>query len=383
MDIVQVHFSPKINQEFMESIKFLEAFQKKYGYGGEILSKNISSLIYLITQEESKEILYTYLQKLFSYIVKQTYKNKLVADDAAKKFYNWNMVPQEWRRALAHIDHVKDVYCKVDDYLKILKDDDVNKMVKTVNITLKNTPEIIFNYVDEGYMVNRYFSQKFGFKVLMSATFGNPKYFLNIFGSKNARYNRMKSSFNFDKSPIYLMYKNRLSYKNIEEKTPFLAKSLSKILDKHSALPGIVHSGSYKLAKNVWDLLPNEHKERVFLYEGTNEKINAISNLVNSNSNKIIMGPSLLLGLNLKDDLSRLQVFLKVPYQSLGNNFVREKMKFYPDWYKWTAGVNFLQGIGRSIRNENDWAITYVLDGCLTDLIEDFPVEVTNRIIYF
>jgi len=384
IDIVQGHFSPRINQEFIDAIKYLETFQKKHGYGGEVLSTNLISLVFLIQEEENKNMLKSHLQKFYNYLVKQRYKDKIVADDASKKFEDFAAVPTDWRRALSYMDRVKDVYCKVEDYIKILESGSVDKMVKTVTQTLKDTPEIVFNYVDEGYMVDRYFSKKFGFKVLMSATFGNPKYFLNAFGGKNARYNRIKSTFNFTKSPVYLMYKNRLSYRNIDEKTPLLAESLCSILERHPNMSGIVHSGSYSLAKKVWTLLPKVHQDRIYLYEGTNEKINAISNLVDKESNKIVMGPSLLEGLDLKDDFSRLQIFLKVPYPSLANNFVKEKMKHYPDWYKWKAAVSVLQGVGRSIRSEEDWAITYFLDGCLQDIIGEklsVPEEFTNRII--
>ena len=384
IDIVQSHFSPRINQEFVDAIKYLETFQKKNGYGGEVLSANLISLVFLIQEEENKNIIKGHLQKFYNYLVKQRYKDKMVAEDAAKKFQDWNAVPSDWRRALAYMDRVKDVYCKVEDYLKILENSSTEKMVKTVNQTLKDTPEIIFNYVDEGYMVDRYFSKKFGFKVLMSATFGNPKYFLNAFGGKNARFNRIKSTFDFAKSPIYLMYKNRLSYRNIEEKTPLLAESLCSILDRHPDLSGIVHSGSYSLAKKVWNLLPKAHQDRIHLYEGTQEKINAISKIVGESSKKVVMGPSLLEGLDLKDDHSRLQVFLKVPYPSLANNFVKEKMKHYPDWYRWRACVSVLQGVGRSVRSQEDWAITYFLDGCLQDIIGEkhsVPEDFLNRII--
>lgn len=384
IDIVQSHFSPRINQEFVDAIKYLETFQKKNGYGGEVLSANLISLVFLMQEEENKNIIKGHLQKFYNYLVKQRYKDKMVAEDAAKKFQDWNAVPSDWRRALAYMDRVKDVYCKVEDYLKILENSSTEKMVKTVNQTLKDTPEIIFNYVDEGYMVDRYFSKKFGFKVLMSATFGNPKYFLNAFGGKNARFNRIKSTFDFAKSPIYLMYKNRLSYRNIEEKTPLLAESLCSILDRHPDLSGIVHSGSYSLAKKVWNLLPKAHQDRIHLYEGTQEKINAISKIVGESSKKVVMGPSLLEGLDLKDDHSRLQVFLKVPYPSLANNFVKEKMKHYPDWYRWRACVSVLQGVGRSVRSQEDWAITYFLDGCLQDIIGEkhsVPEDFINRII--
>lgn len=384
IDIVQNHFSPRINHEFVTALRYLEAFQKKHKYGGEVLSSNIMSLIFLIQEEESKVVLKQHLQKLFNYLVKQRYKDKIVSEDVSKKFSDWNNTPPEWRLALKYIDFVKDVYCKIEDYLTLIETGVIEKMVKTVTPTAKDTPEITFNYVDEGYMVNRYFSKKFAFKVLMTATCGNPKFFLNYFGGKNARYNKIKSTFDYKKSPIYLLHKNRLGYRNIDEKTPYLAELVTQILDKHPDMSGIIHSSSYSLAKKVLALLPKKTQERIILYEGTNEKINAISNLVGEKSNKIVIGPSLLEGIDLRDDFSRLQIFLKVPYPSLANNFVKEKMKHHQDWYKWSTLINILQGVGRSVRNENDWAITYFLDGCLTDLLNEklsVPSEFLDRII--
>jgi Rad3-related DNA helicase len=79
-----------------------------------------------------------------------------------------------------------------------------------------------------------------------------------------------------------------------------------------------------------------------------------------------------------------LQIFLKVPYPSLASNFVKEKMNHYPAWYKWKAEISVSQGIGRSVRSAEDWAVTYFLDGCLQDILRDeyaFSSDFRNRII--
>ena len=382
IDIVQGHFAPRINQELIDAVKFLDGFQKKNGYGNSQLAPQISSLAFLIEHENDKTILQTQLKNLYTNLSAQKVKDRQMAEDASKKFDNWNLVPQDWRRALKAADLTKDVHCKVEDFLTIIGNVGNDKLVKTVNPTLKDTNEIIFNCVEEGYMVDRYFSQKFGFKVLMSATIGNPRYYMSAMGTKNVRFNRIKSHFDYAKSPIYFMPKNRISYKNLEQKIPELARYVISILQKHPDLPGIIHSGSYSLAKKVWQQLPLSVQKRVSLYEGSGEKMNAVGKL--GIGNNIIMGPSLLEGLDLKDDSSRLQIFLKVPYPSMASNFVKEKMEHYPMWYRWKAAVAIQQGVGRSVRSTDDWAVTYFLDGCLQDILREemsFPPDFTNRII--
>jgi len=87
--------------------------------------------------------------------------------------------------------------------------------------------------------------------------------------------------------------------------------------------------------------------------------------------------------LDLKDDKSRFQIFFKVPYPSLGDPLVKAKMQTFPDWYDWKTGITIQQGAGRSIRNKEDWAVTYILDACFGNLInklEYFPNNFKQRI---
>jgi len=382
-DIVQNHFAPRLNQQLIDDIKTLQQFESKNGYGSEDILKPVTDLIFLIEKEDSKKMLETYLNRLYTKLLAQRKKDSKVLE-VASKFTSWGEIPNDYRKVLFAIDRVKDVFCKVEDFLGIIERDTHKKLVKTVTESVNYVNDIVFNYVDEGYLTSHYFNNKFGFKVLMSATFGNPKYYMQAIGKQDARFNRMKSYFKYDKSPIYFMNNNRLNHKNIDEKLPKLVEKITQILDTHEDLPGIIHSSSYVLAKKVWNRLPEKYQDRIHLYTGTDEKMNAID-LLTKNKNKIIMGPSLLEGLDLKDDFSRLQIFLKVPYPNMVNNFVKEKITYYPDWYRWKAEIAIRQGVGRSIRNENDWAITYFLDTCLKDLLHDplsFDKDFRDRLVY-
>ena len=374
-DIVQSHFSPVINHEFLESLKFLETFQKKLKVGGEVIYSNIKSLVFLLEKEDNPEFIYSYLKKLYAFLVKQRHKDSLMSEISKK--LTWDQMSSDWKRAVFSADRNKDVYCKIDDYLQIVKSGSVGKIVKDVAWSEKPTPTITLNYVEESALVLKHFIRKLGFKVLMSATIGNPRNYLAMLGIRNARYNKIASTFNYQKSPIYFTYRNRVNQKNVEEKIPILANYLKTIMDKHPEENGIVHSGSYWLGQKVWEKLPPKYQKRIKLYSGTQEKINALSYLEDSNT--IIMGPSLLEGIDLSENLSRIQVFLKVPYPGISNNLTREKMKHYPEWYKWKAEISVRQGVGRSVRSEKDWAITYFLDGCLSDL--SLPEDFNQRIV--
>jgi len=51
--------------------------------------------------------------------------------------------------------------------------------------------------------------------------------------------------------------------------------------------------------------------------------------------------------------------------------WVAAKKNRYSRWYAFQTLIKLLQGFGRSIRNEKDWAITYVLDSAVQRLLEE------------
>ena len=130
--------------------------------------------------------------------------------------------------------------------------------------------------------------------------------------------------------------------------------------------------------------LSDESQKRVLIYRDSSEKKDLLKDF-EEQSGMVIIGPSLLEGLDLKDDQSRFQVFAKVPFPSMADKYVKAKMEVSREWYDWKSIIAILQGIGRSIRSDQDWAVTYFLDGCLGDLINrnrsSFPPEFLSRLM--
>jgi Rad3-related DNA helicase len=231
--------------------------------------------------------------------------------------------------------------------------------------------------------MHKYFHKHTGFAILMSATFSDPSAYLRGISLNSAKYIKLESLFDFERSPIYFYNSHRMSYNHIDRNLPWLIDRINEIIKNHKGESGLIHSASYKLSMDIFGGLTEENRKRVFIYNGTEEKRNFLEEL-KKNNDKILLGPSLLEGLDMKDDFGRFQIFAKVPYLSLGDRFVKTKMNINPEWYRWKAIVNILQGTGRIVRNEKDWGVTYILDGSLGDLIHNnrkaFPSEFIKRI---
>jgi Rad3-related DNA helicase len=381
LDIVQNHYSPRFDPKTIEKLQKLTDFFKLYKLHDHYkdlsdIKEDIGSLYKTDNQDNLHEILIEIKNNLqHNYRVTwEKFKEKVKTD------YPHDDPPKEWKEALRLCDWVKDLHCKVDDYNDIIEKTSTRNIVK--NPTGKD--ELTFNCLEESYMMHKYFHQWTGFTVLMSATFADPSNYLRSISLKTAKYIKMDSHFDFTKSPIYFYNKRRMTYNQIEGNLPWLYETIDKILENHVGESGIIHTASYDLALKIHNGLSHKNKRRILVYNGTEEKRQVLE-MLKVNKNKVLMGPSLLEGLDLKDDWSRFAIFAKVPYLSLGDKFVATKLKINPEWYRWKAIINILQGTGRSVRSEDDWAVTYILDGAMADLIHNnrkaFPPEFMKRIV--
>lgn len=373
--IVQSHFSPRIDMGTPKLFKEVNRFIQKHGIEAAWVSESrIEDIVDRLMREDNHQELMGHISE-FRGIAIVYRKVRTAALSRSKRQYRNGDVPKEWQTFFGRMDRLKDIWCKFDDYHDIIKELGTDSIV--IN---RKENEVQFLCLEEAMMIDKFLQKKSGFKVFMSATLGDIRAFAKHTSMGNAKVIRMDNNFDYKKSPIVFVNRHKLSFKEREQNLPHVVKTLDKILEKHKGQSGIIHAGSYDFMNYI--NTKSKHKFNFITYDMAKERGGAID-LFNKTDGKILLGPSLLEGLDLKDDKSRFQIFFKVPYPSLGDPLVKAKMKTFPGWYDWKTGIAIQQGAGRSIRSKDDWAVTYILDACFRSLVNKkdfFPPSFENRI---
>ena len=374
-NIVQSHFSPRIDVGTPKIFREVNKFVQKHAIDAAWVSENrIADIVDRLMREDDHQELMRHISE-FRGIAVVYRRVRSAALARSKRQYKNGDVPKEWQTFFGRMDRLKDIWCKFDDYHDIIKELGTDAIV--IN---RKENETQFLCLEEAMMIDKFLQKKSGFKVFMSATLGDIRSYAKHTSMGNAKVIRMSNNFDYKKSPIVFVNRNKLSFREREQNLPKVVKTLDKILEKHKGQSGIIHAGSYDFMDYI--NAKSKHRFSFITYDSAKERSGAID-LFNKVDGKVLLGPSLLEGLDLKDDKSRFQIFFKVPYPSLGDPLVKAKMQAFPGWYDWKTGIAIQQGAGRSIRSKDDWAVTYILDACFRSLINKegfFPPSFEERI---
>jgi Rad3-related DNA helicase len=208
--------------------------------------------------------------------------------------------------------------------------------------------------------------------VIMSATILDHISFCKSVGlpPNDVKFIRVDSDFPESNRPIYSMRIHNLNYHTIQESEvrAKISKSIDEIMNLHKNDKGIIHTTSKAQNNFIIKNLSDQNADRLIQTDSHIPREEIVMKHINSTAPTVLISPSLYLGIDLKDDLSRFQIITKVPYPDLGDKWTKAKMNSFGDkvkgdkWYAWQTALRLVQTYGRSIRSRNDWAKTYVLD---------------------
>jgi ATP-dependent DNA helicase DinG len=197
------------------------------------------------------------------------------------------------------------------------------------------------------------------------------------------------SDFPVENRPIYQLNTAYLNYNSlqIESVQRSIAEAIDKIMDLHSTDKGIIHTTSYTQVRFIERLVSRENRRRLISTDPAIPRDEIIAkhwsystSNGNEKSKSVLISPSLHTGLDLKDDQSRFQIVVKIPYPSRADRWIETKRKLDGGrWYNWQTALRLVQSCGRSIRSKDDWAKTYVLDSAFSRFIRENKLPVWFR----
>jgi len=158
-----------------------------------------------------------------------------------------------------------------------------------------------------------------------------------------------------------------MTYRHKDRTMPKMLDRILELSEKHITHKGIIHTGNYEnmhsLKRWVKDADRVLYERLLFQSQKTfEEKERLIDIHTISDEPLILCGPGFLEGIDLKDDLARFNMIMKMPFLSLADPLIKRKAEEFPEWYALQVALALIQAIGRPVRSKTDWALTYILD---------------------
>ena len=272
---------------------------------------------------------------------------------------------KEYGRILSRFD--KTVNARVD-----IENEKDNFIINDPEMESGRFKSISIKPLDVSNFIDSFFETEY--QIFMSATIDRAGFCENmgLDTSQIAFIDTPKSPFPLENRKIDFLDVGKLGQSADESTELSVMKKIDKLLSKHSDERGLILTSSKSRCWTIKNSLSKINKSRIRICHSENPFGKTQDDIIQEHSEDptgVLLSSSLWEGVDLKDDLSRFQIIAKVPYPNYGEKRTKVKMSKFPLWYNSQTLMKLLQGFGRSIRSDNDWAKTYVLDTKVHELI--------------
>ena len=247
---------------------------------------------------------------------------------------------------------------KIEQFLEVHEKD--NWVFEIDRSQYRKMRKLMFKPIDVSKYAEQYLF-RLGHKVIfMSATLLSHEKFATTLGIDTNDISGMSlpSPFPVSNRPILHVPMGKMTAKDIDKTLPIVCEAIEKILSQHKNEKGIIHTHSYKIA----NFIKENVKSKRLLFSTAADRDAVLKKHIKSKEPTVLVSPSMTEGVDLRGDISRFQVLCKVPYPYLGDNIVKKRMNKWKWWYSFQTAKTIIQSIGRSVRSEDDRAVTYILD---------------------
>lgn len=188
-----------------------------------------------------------------------------------------------------------------------------------------------------------------------------------------------------DNRPVAFIPSIRMNYEwsssaNEQARKDTVALIEHIVSEQHGNDSGIIHTGNFKIAEWIRNqLAPFAKRNNIALIDHVPDegelvsRDNAIAqylSLAGEGKRAILISPSCTEGLDLKGDLGRFSIILKVPFGNLTDRWIKRRLEISREWYSRQAVYQTLQAAGRVVRDPDDYGVTYILDSSWITLMQ-------------
>ena len=251
--------------------------------------------------------------------------------------------------------------CKINRFLSVYNDDNwIVNVVHPSDQKKKAQRKFEFKPVD----VSRYsYDNLFRFggrTLLLSATIIDHHIFCQSIGLNPTEiaYMSVPSPFPVENRPIHYLPAGSLSKACIDKTLPVLVEAVKMLLQQHQNEKGIIHCVNFRIAQFI---VENVASDRLLTHTSENRDEILRAHISNDRPT-VLVSPSMMEGVDLAGDSSRFQILCKIPFPYLGDEVIKKRMEKNRLWYTYQTVKSIVQAMGRSVRNETDFAVSYVLD---------------------
>lgn len=281
---------------------------------------------------------------------------KAVLKNTRKRINELESYPELTDEEVKELDKLRKYEMKLVVFLNKVVDDRKNWVFE------KQGDYLIVKPVNVGDILNELIWSRGKYRIASSGTIINKEMFCKCTGLNPRETFMIKvgSIFPVERRPVYYYPVAKMTKEERVNGYDRLVSAVEEIVRKFRYRT-IIHAHSYEIAREIARRISVDGV-RVAVHDEKNRK-KVFKRFINGEVD-VLISVGFNRGIDLKDDLCRVNVILKVPFPDVSDIRVRElwvKRKSW-NWARYQAIKNLVQAYGRTTRSEDDWSITFILD---------------------
>lgn len=243
-------------------------------------------------------------------------------------------------------------------------------IMKTETLPGSDRPtKLTLKPVFAGPFVPKMFFNRGSRRLFMSATILDKKVFCESVGLKpeTTAFVSIPCHFPVENRLVHVYPCGDLTYRTYPQGIKGVIQGIKRVLEHHKGQRGIIHTHSFKVLKDIqWAI-----KDRRLIFQDAKTRDrNEYVDMLKESKDGVLVAPAMHEGLDLKDDWSRFQIIVKIPWPDFSDPQIQARAKVDDRWYVWQTALKMVQQGGRSVRSATDYAATYILDAAFFSFYE-------------